>query len=363
MKKVAILGIQGVPAKYGGYETLVDNLLNAEGLTKYQVYVFCSSKDYSKTERKKYYKASRLIYLPLKGNGYQAILFDNLCVLLAVMKKCDIILSLGTAGSLGYSIVKSLHKGVYLTNVDGQDHKRERFSLIDKIFLSKIRLLAYRCSDFIISDNRGIHDLVPDYYKKRSVIIPYGGDQVIQNVSTEVLVKYNLNYRDYYFKVARIVPENNIEMILSSFEGIDSKIVIVGNWNNSQYGSRLKEKYGNVENVILLDPIYDQFELDGLRGNCKAYVHGHSRGGTNPSLVEAMNLGLPIFSFDVNFNRFTLNEAGFYFSSSAELCDLIKNKTNDELIDESRLIKSVALKYYTWPKVSDKYIELFNSCT
>ena len=166
----------------------------------------------------------------------------------------------------------------------------------------------------------------------------------------------------YAFKVARIEPENNIHLILKTFSEIkDKTFVIVGNWVNSQYGRDLKNIYSKFKSIHLLDPIYNQKELDILRSNCYVYIHGHSAGGTNPSLVEAMYLGLPVLAFDVNYNRATTNEKALYFKSSEELEALIKNVRLTQYKEMGVKLKKEALKRYRWSIISRKYINVIKS--
>src|SRR5690606_38648906 len=106
-------------------------------------------------------------------------------------------------------------------------------------------------------------------------------------------------------------------------------LVIVGNWENSEYGNKLLEAYGSFDNLYLLPPIYNQNELDEIRGNCYVYIHGHSAGGTNPSLVEAMCLGLPILAYDVDYNRFTTKNIAIYFGNEIELYEILRGKISN----------------------------------
>ena len=119
-------------------------------------------------------------------------------------------------------------------------------------------------------------------------------------------------------------------MVLEAFANFSGfPLVLVGNWNNSEYSKNLRKKYSSNSNLILLDPIYDQRELNVLRSNCTVYVHGHSAGGTNPSLVEAMYLGLPVFAFDVNFNRATTEGKARYFRSESELLAMLQQVNSE----------------------------------
>ena len=155
--------------------------------------------------------------------------------------------------------------------------------------------------------------------------------------------------------------KNNIDLILEAFKDAKLKLILIGNWAFSKYGIDLKDKYKSFDNLVLLDPIYDQRTLDELRSNCGLYVHGHSVGGTNPSLVEAMNLGLCSAVFNVDYNRETTENSALYFVDIEELkgliSDFLNNKINSELIGSN--LKSIAIRRYTWVSIVAKYEQLF----
>ena len=172
--------------------------------------------------------------------------------------------------------------------------------------------------------------------------------------------QYQFLGQKYAFKVCRIEPENNLDIILEAFSVQEAMpIVVVGNWSNSNYGLSLRKKYQEFQHMYLLDPIYDQTKIDALRGNCHVYVHGHSAGGTNPSLVEAMFLGLPIIAFDVSYNRETTHNASLYFKDVNQLSNLIKDIDAVDLANLSKSMKQIADKEYTWSTIAKKYANLF----
>ncbi|MGQ9847387.1 MAG: glycosyltransferase [Bacteroidales bacterium] len=166
--------------------------------------------------------------------------------------------------------------------------------------------------------------------------------------------------KKYACQVCRIEPENNIHLILEVFsEYTDLDIVIIGNWTNSDYKRGLKKIYECFENIHLLDPIYEQRILNQIRSNCYIYIHGNSAGLTNSSLVEAMYLGLPIFSYAVRYNRETTENKAKYFNNKEELIALLKNCDEKNLAIIARYMKKIALKNYTWEKISNQYSLLF----
>jgi glycosyltransferase involved in cell wall biosynthesis len=160
----------------------------------------------------------------------------------------------------------------------------------------------------------------------------------------------------YATNVCRIEPENNVHEVLEAFSLLPKHtLVIIGNWKNSSYGKVLQEKYSTFRNLILLDPIYDQRTLDVIRGNALLYVHGHSAGGTNPSLVEAMYLGLPVFAFGVSYNLTTTEQKARYFQKSADLKQLVEKTSIYELKEIGSTMKEIADRRYTWEVIASKY--------
>lgn len=166
--------------------------------------------------------------------------------------------------------------------------------------------------------------------------------------------------KKYAFTVCRIEPENNLHLILEAFEkNSPFPLVIVGNWQNSEYGQKLFRKYSSHSDITLLDPIYNQQKLNSIRTKCRFYLHGHSCGGTNPSLVEAMYLGLPVIAFDVNFNRETTENQALYFDSPLSLKKICIETTEEQCLQIGRIMKEIALRRYTWKRISECYAKLF----
>jgi glycosyltransferase involved in cell wall biosynthesis len=222
--------------------------------------------------------------------------------------------------------------------------------------------LGIKNSKYIVADNIGIKNYIKKTYKKDSELITYGGDQAFKVMPDNLdLKKYPFLNSNYAFSVARIQPDNNIDLLLKSFDS-SSKIpfVLVGNWENSAYGIDTKKKYVNKPNLILLDAIYNQKELNLLRSNCEIYLHGHSAGGTNPALVEAMNLGLAVFAFDCEFNKFTTNFKASYFKNSKELIGLINTTSKDYIENNKKSMLSIAKEDYQWKTIASKYSKKFN---
>lgn len=358
--KVAIIGTVGVPACYGGYETLVENMLTYKQRKDIEYHVYCSSKVYKNKITE--YKGAKLKYVPLNANGPMGIPYD-ICSYIHALFTCDEILSLGTGCSYVLPFFRIFTRKRIIVNLDGLDNTRAKFSSFPQKIIAGARWLAAKLADVRISDNQGIKEYAKNVYKRDSVLIEYGGDNAVPiHDDIKLNEKYGLKPQGYVFKVARIEPENNIAMILKAFTDMpEETLVIVGNWNKNDYGRKMREKYGQLPNIILLDSIYESSEINLLRSNCKLYIHGHSVGGTNPSLVEAMSLQLPIIAFDVVYNRETTENKAYYFRSSEDLINeviyLINNQEKRNELASS--MKEIADRRYTWKIISNKYESLF----
>lgn len=358
-KKLAIIGIVGVPANYGGFETLVENLLDL--LPKhFDVTVFCESKAYP--VRLETYKGASLEYINIKANGPQSVLYD-IVSLVKACRKFEYILVLGVSGTIILPFIKPLLKGKIVVHIDGLEWRREKWNKFAKKFLKFSEKIGVNYSDGVIADNKHIQEYVREEYNKDSHFIAYGANHVSDVDAIPYKKKFSFIDKPYIFTVCRIEPENNIEMQLKVFSenNFDIPYVIVGNWNSSDYGKRLYKEYSIKKNVILYNPIYEKEELDALRSNCYFYLHGHSAGGTNPSLVEAMYLGLPIVAFGVNYNRETTFHKALYFQDETELIQLIFSL---ETFDREAIMADMyklARKNYSWKAVTKQYIKLFKN--
>lgn len=357
--KVAIIGTVGLPARYGGFETLTEHLVEELSDT-YDFTVYCSSKKYSREERKESWKGSRLKYIPLEANGIQSIFYDSWSILHA-LRCSDVLLILGVAGAWLLPFVRLFTNKKIIISIDGIEWKRDKWPLAAKLYLWWAENLAVKYSHIDISDNESIQDYTSLRYETISRVIEYGADHTKLNVSPseQDFTIYPFLSKPYAVKVCRIEPENNVSTILKVFsENPQHHLVIVGNWENSPYGKDLKQRFSVFKNISLLDPIYDQHTLDIIRGNASLYIHGHSAGGTNPSLVEAMFLGLPIISYGVSYNRTTTGDKAFYFSSEEELKNLLQNLTQNELKNCALKMKKMAKNKYVWKTVAEKYSQV-----
>ncbi len=354
--KLGIIGTVGVPARYGGFETLAHQLV--EHLNQqYQITVYNSTKHYSSEERVPTWNGAKIKYIPVSANGVYSIFYDIISMMHAIIFS-EVLLILGVSGCLLLPILKLLFPfRRIIVNVDGLEWRRAKWGKHAKLFLLWSEKVAVWCADEIIADNAAIQKYILVRYKKPSRLIEYGADHnSAEPIQKSTIEKFPFLQSDYAFKVARIEPENNIHLILKAFAKQTSlPLVLVGNWKNSAYGTALQDEFNLLPHLHLLDPIYESSLLNQLRSNAKVYIHGHSEGGTNPSLVEAMYLKLPILSFDIIYNRVTTENKGFYFETEKELELLLENLDGLNLNKTADRLERVAHRRYLWSVIANKY--------
>ena len=352
--KIAILGTRGIPNHYGGFEQFAEHL--SVGLVKrgHDVTVYNShSHPYTKDE----FNGVKIkhIYDPENRIGTAGqFIYDLLCIV--DTRKCDydIILQLGYTSS---SIFFDLHpkKSIVVTNMDGLEWKRTKYSAKVQKFLKWAESLAVKKSDYMISDSIGIQNYIKNKYKKDTTYIPYGS-YVVENYEESICFDYNVQPYQYDMLIARLEPENSIEIILDGVAKSKLKrtFLVIGK-HETKYGEYLKNKFINNKNIIFVGGVYNQTTLDNLRYFSNIYFHGHTVGGTNPSLLEAMGSYSLICANNNEFNRFILGTDAFYFENSEEVIQIIdsieKKSYNNFLGNNVDKIKTV----YEWENIIDQY--------
>ena len=351
-----MVGIQGVPAKYGGFETLVENIIGENSSPDVEYTVFCSAKDYERRANR--YKGARLKYIKwFHSNGAQSTPYDIMSMMRCI-RGYDTVVVLGVSGCLFLPAFRLFYRKNLIVNIDGLEHRRAKWGRFAKWFLRMSEAMAVRCADTVIADNKGIQGYVTETYHKDSALIAYGGDHVLRNVPAdrqrEILAQYGLAEKQYAVSVCRIEPENNCHITLEAFSKTGRHLVFIGNWERSNYGHEMKTRFAVYPNIQLLDAVYDLDILYTLRNHARWYVHGHSAGGTNPSLVEAMFFGCPILAYDVVYNRETTLNSAYYYKDSEELVALL---CKDDLDGEE--MRVIAEQHYTWKHIAEQYEALY----
>jgi len=357
-KKVFIIGTNGLPAKYGGFETLthylVENLKDDFDFT-----VYCSKT--IKANKLKSFNQARLIYLPFKANGWQSVIYDSVSLFHAWVY-ADVLLVLGNSGAIVFPFHLFSKKQMIL-NIGGIDWMRDKWNYFTRKYIHFSEKLSVKFADIVITDNQVIHDHYVNVYKCENIVIPYGGDHVLRpEIQLSDIRKYPFLNSDYAISVSRAQEDNKIHIVLEAYRQMPDKIlVLVSNWNISGYGKELKSKYSGIANIYLIDAIYDQKELDLLRSHASLYIHSHSVCGTAPSLVEAMNLNLAIISYDSPTNHASTKDKTLFFNDVHSLKKIVSELGADKFEMIKKEMFLLAKQKYTWKKVAQEYKKLINN--
>jgi glycosyltransferase involved in cell wall biosynthesis len=354
--RVSVIGSVGVPARYGGFETLVENLATEapKMASDIALTIYCSAKIYP--ERTPVFHGAQLRYLPLNANGPQSVLYDIWSLASAVFLRADVVLVLGVSGGLAIPLFRLLGRSRIVTNVDGIELKREKWQGLSRWILRTSERVAAKYSHAVIADNDHIAAHIRESYGVACQTIPYGGDHAL--LPQGAAIGFGDLPDGYGLTVCRIEPENNIRMIVEAFAHAGAPLVMIGNWNANTYGRQIREEFSQLTQLRLLDPIYDLAVLKTLRNRAGFYVHGHSAGGTNPSLIEAMHFHRDILAFDCGFNRATTENRALYFRDSVGLERLLAAHGAGEAVISDGVMKEIAERRYTWAVVAQKYFDL-----
>lgn len=350
---IHIVGIVGVPGSYGGFETLVDHLLDSNKIRSAGAVVYCEREVWAAQGDE--YKGAKLVPLSWKANGWQSVMYDLTAMWLA-SRLGGTLLILGTSATFAIPLFKFFFpQCVYIVNMAGLEWSRSKWGNIARWFLKFNEAIAARFAHSFITDNQGLSEYITAEYGRDSVLIPYGGDQFMRSkVNTNVYREFTLPAQ-FDFAMARAQVDNNMEIILDASVSVGSNLVFVSNWNSTSYGKELLAKYGDFQNIRMIGPIYDTEKIKALYLRSRFYIHGHSAGGTNPVLVESMWAHLPILSYDVLFNRYTTDNSAYYFKTAEELENLLGTLGANANSECANNLFEIANRKYKWKHILNAY--------
>lgn len=349
--RIGVIGIRGIPNRYGGYEQFVEYAAPMLVERGHDVYVYNSSLH---PYKKKLWRGVQLVHKfdPENKIGTAGqFVYDLNCILDARKRNFDVILQLGYTSSSIWSFLFPKNS-VVVTNMDGLEWKRQQYSKRVRRFLKKAEKWAAMSSDYLIADSIGIQNYLMEEYGKPSAFIAYGAE-LMQEPNEKILQNYSLEKYGYDLLISRMEPENNIEMIIQAHLMCNNSkpLIIVGEHAN-KFGSYLCKKYSG-EKIRFLGGIFDMTVLNSLRYYSQFYFHGHSAGGTNPSLLEAMASYALIVAHDNIFNKAVLGDDAFYFTSTDEIATILSGirREDYQLMIQNNANKIV--KEYSWTYIVD----------
>lgn len=358
-RRLVILGIRGIPAAHGGFETFAAHLAPWMRDHGWDVTVYCQGSETGAVHEDHWENIHR-IHIPVKRNGTPGTIEFDVKSTLHALERPGLFLTLGYNTGFLSSIVRARGR-TNLINMDGLEWKRAKYSLGAQAYLWVNERLAARAGTRLIADHPSIADHLATRADRAKIdMIPYGSPR-IDEADPAPLAALGLEPGRFLTLIARPEPENSILEIVSAFSrkprGI--KLAVLGKYGeNHRYQKRVLAAGG--PEVIFTGAIYDPPTVRSLRFHSLAYMHGHQVGGTNPSLVEALGAGNPIIAHDNQFNRWVAGDAGLYFADTDQCDARITQLLADP--DLCRAKSAAAVQRwsdaFSWPTILEAYREV-----
>lgn len=358
--KIAIMGIRGIPANYGGFETFAEELSTRLVEKGHDVTVYGRSNiiDY----KEKVYKGVKLVILPTISHKYfDTVAHTAVCVGHATFKKFDVVLICNSANSV-FSFVPRLTGKKVALNVDGLEWQRGKWNVLGQWFYRMSECLATFLPNQVVTDSIFIEKYYLKKFKKVSTFIPYGAPTQKEK-TTDVLEKFNVQPQKYILYVSRLEPENNAHLVVKAFENVktDLNLVVVGDAPyNTKYIQDLKKTKD--PRIIFTGYVFGKGYRE-FQSNAYFYTQATEVGGTHPALLEAMGFGNCVLANHVPEHTEVLRDAGLYFNTS-DVEDLQKQMQyladNPDVVEEykHKAVKRIE-EAYTWDRITDSYEALF----
>ena len=361
--RIAIIGDRGIPARYSGFSTLVEQLaLRLVHDHAMDVTVYCRNNYYD--ERSPVYQDVRRVFLPAPGGkSFESIVHSNLAILHAAAVGCDLAIVADPGNApFGLPLVMRRIPTIWLT--DGLGWQRRKWGPVQQRYYRWSEKVCARIATWLVTDSRAMQDYYLTTYGAQSTFIPYSGD-VGDPPDPEALARYGLEPGGYYLVVARLEPENNVDLIIREYRAanVSRRLVIVGsNPFDTDYSRRIAAQAD--DHVLCTGGIFESAVLNSLYAHCHAYLHGHEVGGTNPSLLRAMHHGAACLPIDVVFHREVLRDDGLFFTAApgnlaALLAHADANPKDMHRLGAAAKQRETAL--YRWDAVAAAYAELIHA--
>ena len=356
--KIGILGTRGIPNAYGGFEQFAQYLSLGLVQRGHEVCVYNSSYHPYKERR---WEGIDIIHCTdwekRLGSAGQFV-YDYNCLKDARTRDFDVLLQLGyTSNSIWHRLWPK--RALNVVNMDGLEWKRSKYGRFTKKFLFLAEKWAARHGDILVADSLHIQEYLEEKYQLPVSYIPYGAE-IPPYYDSKRLDRWGLKPDGYFLAMARMEPENNIEMIIRGWQASGKKkpLVVIGNADNA-FGQRLRKAYQD-EQLLFIGAIYDSEVVNALRHGSAVYFHGHSVGGTNPSLLEAMACHCLIMAHDNSFNKEILGKDGCYFSSEKDIASLLERLPDQKVVTGWKQTNAAKIRNrYNWDSVVECYQHLF----
>lgn len=312
--RIAFIGAAGLPNRYGGFESFLEACAPVLA-ESHSVTVTCDAGKYS--DRTPLWRGVRRLFLTIPANGAASV-FHDVVAFMRICRSADAIIVLGVSAGVAFPMMRlvcAISGKILVVNVDGVEWRRAKFGAGKRAFLRISDSMAQIFAHRVIVDSAALLPFLTTAGRRKATCIAYSGDQVSR------IPMETGSIRDRLLTICRIEPENNCHLLLEAVEAGDCPLHydFIGNWDASDYGRALRARYRDHPGITLLDPVYDEHAIALYRERCAVYLHGHSVGGTNPSLVEMLFYDCGILAFDCAFNHETAGDAADYFTDVTSL--------------------------------------------
>ncbi|GAA1851163.1 glycosyltransferase [Myceligenerans crystallogenes] len=360
-----MVGTRGVPARYGGFETAVEEIGRRLAERGHRVRVYCrrpadQAGSGDTVDPDVYLGMERVVLPAARRRALETLSHTALSVGHLLRDRTDVALVFNSANAPLLPVLRAARIPV-ATHVDGLEWRRAKWGPVGRRYYRAAETASVRLSDALIADAQGIADYYREEYGARSRLISYGAPD-LSATGSDRLAELGLTAGGYHLVVARFEPENHVDLIVDGYVGspADRPLVVVGSAPYSEaYTQKIRRSADRDPRVRMLGGVWDQELLDQLYANAFTYLHGHSVGGTNPSLLRAIGGGTATIAYDVPFNREVLRDAGTYFRTTTQVAQRILTAEADPG-DCARRGTALALraKDYDWDVVTDGYERL-----
>lgn len=361
-----MLGLYGMPSpklQFTGFETGFGEIAPRLAAMGHDVTMYCREGSYPPEMRVPEYKGVKLVYVPSPGGkNFSGIVATLIASIHAIAKGNYDICFFVNVGMGHHAALCRLFGKKVIMNVDGLDWTRAKWGPVAKFYFRSAAHSAVRFCTALVTDAWAMQDFYRENFNKETTMIAYGA-YVESSANPDLVKQFGVEPGEYYLIASRLIPENHADLIAQAFldSGSNRKLVIAGGANyDSPFHQKLRSMVG--DRIILTGHINDQDVIKELHCNCFAYLHGHSVGGTNPSLLKAMGYGNCILALDTVFNREVLADGGLFFPrDSSVLAQMLRDIESDPaLVAKLRLMGPERIRAeYTWEKISGQYDELF----
>jgi glycosyltransferase involved in cell wall biosynthesis len=361
-----MLGLYGMPGpklQFTGFETGFGEIAPRLAAMGHDVTMYCRKGSFPPEMRVPEYKGVKLVYVPSPGGkNFSGVVATFFSVLHALVKEqYDIFFFVNVGFGHHASLCRLFGKKVVM-NVNGLDWTRAKWGPVARLyFLSAAHSAVKFCTE-LVTDADAMQVFYREQFNKETTMIAYGA-YVESSSKPELIEQFGVRPDEYYLIASRLIPENHADLIAEAFldSGSSRKLVIAGGANyDSPFHRKLRGMAG--EKIVLTGHIDDQDVIKELHCNCFAYLHGHSVGGTNPSLLKAMGYGNCVVALDTVFNREVLADGGIFFPRDATvLAGILRDleSTPARVAELRRMGPERIRANYTWEKIAGQYDELF----